>query len=261
MRIALIGAGNLATNLGVALFNSGNQIVQVYSRTLSHAVSLADRIGAQAVDNINNVTNAADVYIVALKDNVLESIIPSLCKNKSDKYYFHTAGSMSVDIFKGYAKHYGVLYPMQTFSKQRIVDFKVIPCFIEASDVSAKSILQQLCDSISDRVYELSSDNRKYLHLAAVFACNFVNHCYEISSGILNKNDIPFDVMLPLIDETAKKVHEMKPKDAQTGPAVRYDENVISRQMQLLDGTPLNKEIYQLMSKSIHATAINKEDL
>lgn len=168
---------------------------------------------------------------------------------------------MSVDIFKGHAKHYGVLYPMQTFSKQRIVDFKVIPCFIEASDVSAKSILQQLCDSISDRVYELSSDNRKYLHLAAVFACNFVNHCYEISSGILNKNDIPFDVMLPLIDETAKKVHEMKPKDAQTGPAVRYDENVISRQMQLLNGTPLNKEIYQLMSKSIHATAINKEDL
>ena len=150
---------------------------------------------------------------------------------------------------------------MQTFSKQRIVDFKVISCFIEASDVLAKSILQQLCDSISDRVYELSSDNRKYLHLAAVFACNFVNHCYEISSGILNKNDIPFDVMLPLIDETAKKVHEMKPKDAQTGPAVRYDENVISRQMQLLNGTPLNKEIYQLMSKSIHATAINKEDL
>ena len=85
MRIALIGAGNLATNLGVALFNSGNQIVQVYSRTLSHAVSLADRIGAQAVDNINNVTNVADLYIVALKDNVLESIIPSLCKNKSDK--------------------------------------------------------------------------------------------------------------------------------------------------------------------------------
>jgi predicted short-subunit dehydrogenase-like oxidoreductase (DUF2520 family) len=207
------------------------------------------------------VTNVADLYIVALKDNVLESIIPSLCKNKSDKYFFHTAGSMSVDIFKGYAKHYGVLYPMQTFSKQRIVDFKVIPCFIEASGVSAKSILQQLCESISDRIYELSSDNRKYLHLAAVFACNFVNHCYEISSGILNKNDIPFDVMLPLIDETAKKVHEMKPKDAQTGPAVRYDENVISRQMQLLDGTPLNKEIYQLMSKSIHATAINKEDL
>ena len=261
MKISLIGSGNLATNIGVALFNSGNKVVQVYSQTLSHATSLADRIGAKAVDDIHNVSDEADLYIVALKDDALEKIIPSLCKNKSDKFFFHTAGSMPMDIFKGYADHYGVLYPMQTFSKQRIVDFKVIPCFIEASDVSAKSILQQLCDSISDRVYELSSDNRKYLHLAAVFACNFVNHCYEISSGILNKNDIPFDVMLPLIDETAKKVHEMKPKDAQTGPAVRYDENVISRQMQLLNGTPLNKEIYQLMSKSIHATAINKEDL
>lgn len=259
MKISLIGSGNLATNIGVALFNSGNKVVQVYSHTLSHATSLADKIGACAIDDIHHVSDEADLYIVALKDDALENIIPSLCKNKSDKFFFHTAGSMPMDIFKGYAEHYGVLYPMQTFSKQRIVDFKVIPCFIEASDELAKSVLENICGDISNRIYELSTEKRKYLHLAAVFTCNFANHCYEISSEILNNNGIPFDVMLPLIDETAKKVHEMKPKDAQTGPAVRYDENVISRQMQLLDGAPFNQKIYELMSKAIHSTAINKK--
>ena len=258
MKISLIGSGNLATNIGVALFNSGNKVVQVYSRTISNAESLADRIGACAVDNIDNISDDADLYIVALKDDAIEKIIPSLCKNKYDKYFFHTAGSLSMKIFMGYAEHYGVLYPMQTFSKQRIVDFKVIPCFIETSDEFAKSVLEDVCGAISNRIYELSSENRKYLHLAAVFACNFANHCYEISSEILNKNGIPFDVMLPLIDETAKKVHDVKPKDAQTGPAVRYDENVISRQMQLLNEFPLNQKIYDMMSKAIHYTAINK---
>jgi predicted short-subunit dehydrogenase-like oxidoreductase (DUF2520 family) len=258
MKISLIGAGNLATNIGVALFNSGNKIVQVYSHTLSHAMSLADRIEACATDDIDNVSDAADIYIVALKDAALEKIIPSLCKNKSDKYFFHTAGSMPMDVFKGYAQHYGVLYPMQTFSKQRIVDFSVIPCFIEGSDANAICKLKEVCSAVSNRIYELSSEQRKYLHLSAVFACNFANHCYEISSEILNGNGIPFDVMLPLIDETARKVHEMNPKDAQTGPAIRYDENVINRQMQLLNESPLNREIYEIMSKAIHATAENK---
>lgn len=259
MKISLIGSGNLATNLGLALFNSGNKIVQVYSRTLSNAVSLADRMGAIGVNEIDKISNEADLYIVSLKDDAIEKIIPSLCKNKQDKYFFHTAGSMPMDIFKGFAKHYGVLYPMQTFSKKRISDFRIIPCFIEASDDLAKSVLVSVSGGISDRIYELSTEKRKYLHLAAVFACNFTNHCYEISSELLKENGIPFDVMLPLIDETAKKVHSIEPKDAQTGPAVRYDENVISRQMHLLEESPFNLKIYEIMSNAIHSTAINKK--
>ena len=141
---------------------------------------------------------------------------------------------------------------MQTFSKQRIVDFSCIPCFIEANDEKTETAAYTLAGDISNRVYGMDSDARRYLHLAAVFACNFVNHCYALSADILESHGIPFDVMLPLIDETALKVHGMSPQDAQTGPAVRYDENVLRKQSQLLRDNPLVKEIYDRMSLSIH---------
>ena len=157
-----------------------------------------------------------------------------------------------MSVFRGKALHYGVLYPMQTFSKQREVDFSIIPCFIEANDEFALKQIEGLAGQISHRVYQLSSEDRKYLHLSAVFACNFANHCYAASQKLLQQHGIPFDVMLPLIDETAAKVHGMTPKEAQTGPAVRYDENVIGKQIQLLENHPYFQKIYDSMSKSIH---------
>ena len=163
-----------------------------------------------------------------------------------------------MNIFDGLALHYGVLYPMQTFSKEREVNFREIPCFVEANDKYSKDMLLSLAGSISDRIYELSSDDRKYLHLAAVFACNFANHCYALSADVLQKKGLPFDVMLPLIDETARKVHELSPQTAQTGPAVRYDENVIRAQSQLLKDNPIVKDIYERMSLSIHRKALIK---
>ena len=165
---------------------------------------------------------------------------------------------MPLSIFDGMALHYGVFYPMQTFSKSREVDFKVIPCFIEGNDDYATKTLHELVSSISDRVYELSSDDRRYLHLAAVWACNFTNHCYEVSAEILEHHGIPFDVMLPLIDETAAKVHSMAPADAQTGPAIRFDENVIRAQAALMRDNPLQKDIYERLSMSIHQVALRK---
>ena len=121
------------------------------------------------------------------------------------------------------------------------------------------ALLRSLAESISDHVYELSTEQRKYLHLAAVFACNFANHCYALSADVLAQVGLPFDVMLPLIDETARKVHELHPLDAQTGPAVRYDENVMQAQQQLL-GDPLMRDIYQKMSQSIHQRANENHD-
>ena len=229
MKITLIGSGNLATNIGVALKNAGHQIVQVYSRRLLNAVSLASRLEAKAVNLLSEINDDADVYILSLKDSVLQEVIAVVCKNKSDKIFLHTAGSVPMALFEGSAVRYGVLYPMHTFSKERVVDFKV---------------------------YTLSSADRTYLHLAAVFACNFVNHCYEISSELLAAHNVPFDVLLPLIDETAHKVHELSPVHAQTGPAVRYDENVMEKHKMLLAASPLWQNIYELMSKSIHQTAI-----
>ena len=251
MKIVLIGAGNLATHLGKALHAAGHDMVQVFSRTMQSAETLASLLDAEPLTDMAQVRDDADVYIFSVKDSALEQLISQLCGGEK-KVFLHTAGSMPMSVFRGKALHYGVLYPMQTFSKQREVDFSIIPCFIEANDEFALKQIEGLAGQISHRVYQLSSEDRKYLHLSAVFACNFANHCYAASQELLQQHGIPFDVMLPLIDETAAKVHGMTPKEAQTGPAVRYDENVIGKQMQLLEKYPYFQKIYDCMSKSIH---------
>ena len=251
MKIVLIGAGNLATHLGKALHAAGHDMVQVFSRTMQSAETLASLLDAEPLTDISQVRDDADVYIFSVKDSALEQLISQLCGGEK-KVFLHTAGSMPMSVFREKALHYGVLYPMQTFSKQREVDFSIIPCFIEANDEFALKQIEGLAGQISHRVYQLSSEDRKYLHLSAVFACNFANHCYAASQELLQQHGIPFDVMLPLIDETAAKVHGMTPKEAQTGPAVRYDENVIGKQIQLLENQPYFQKIYDCMSKSIH---------
>lgn len=251
MKIVLIGAGNLATHLGKALHAAGHDMVQVFSRTMQSAETLASLLDAKPLTDMAQVRDDADVYIFSVKDSALEQLISQLCGGEK-KVFLHTAGSMPMSVFRGKALHYGVLYPMQTFSKQREVDFSIIPCFIEANDEFALKQIEGLAGQISHRVFQLSSEDRKYLHLSAVFACNFANHCYAASQELLQQHGIPFDVMLPLIDETAAKVHGMTPKEAQTGPAVRYDENVIGKQIQLLENQPYFQKIYDCMSKSIH---------
>ena len=251
MKIVLIGAGNLATHLGKALHAAGHDVVQVFSRTMQSAETLASLLDAEPLTDMAQVRDDADVYIFSVKDSALEQLISQLCGGEK-KVFLHTAGSMPMSVFRGKALHYGVLYPMQTFSKQREVDFSIIPCFIEANDEFALKQIEGLAGQISHRVYQLSSEDRKYLHLSAVFACNFANHCYAASQELLQQHGVPFDVMLPLIDETAAKVHGMTPKEAQTGPAVRYDENVIGKQIQLLENQPYFQKIYDCMSKSIH---------
>ncbi len=251
MKIVLIGAGNLATHLGKALHAAGHDMVQVFSRTMQSAETLASLLDAEPLTDMAQVRDDADVYIFSVKDSALEQLISQLCGGEK-KVFLHTAGSMPMSVFRGKALHYGVLYPMQTFSKQREVDFSIIPCFIEANDEFALKQIEGLAGRISHRVYQLSSEDRKYLHLSAVFACNFANHCYAASQELLQQHGIPFDVMLPLIDETAAKVHGMTPKEAQTGPAVRYDENVIGKQIRLLENQPYFQKIYDCMSKSIH---------
>ena len=251
MKIVLIGAGNLATHLGKALHAAGHDMVQVFSRTMQSAETLASLLDAEPLTDMAQVRDDADVYIFSVKASALEQLISQLCGGEK-KVFLHTAGSMPMSVFRGKALHYGVLYPMQTFSKQREVDFCIIPCFIEANDEFALKQIEGLAGQISHRVYQLSSEDRKYLHLSAVFACNFANHCYAASQELLQQHGVPFDVMLPLIDETAAKVHGMTPKEAQTGPAVRYDENVIGKQIQLLENQPYFQKIYDCMSKSIH---------
>lgn len=255
MKITLIGAGNLATHLGKALFGAGHQIMQVYSRTMASAGILADCLSCEPITDLTRLSADADIYIIAVKDSVLAQVIPQVCAVNPNAVFVHTAGSMPISCFEQYASRYGVFYPMQTFSKARAVDFSVIPCFLEASDLDTAQVLKTLADSITTTVYYLDSGKRRYLHLAAVFACNFTNHCYALAQQVLQQSDLPFEVLLPLIDETAAKVHDLTPIQAQTGPAVRYDRNVMEAQTRLIADMPLARELYERLSLCIHTLA------
>lgn len=251
MRIVIIGSGNLATQLSLALKETGQEIVQVYSPTETHARELAVKIGCDYTALTDEIIDDADVYILSIKDDAISGMSTVLGDRCLEAVFIHTAGSVAMDVFKGHARHYGVLYPMQTFSKNRKIDFRSVPCFLEASDTEAMSRIRTLAESISDKVVLADSEKRKKIHLAAVFACNLTNHCYRLAERVLEAEQIDFRLFLPLIEETAHKVADMSPKDAQTGPMVRYDVGVMNRQLALIDDER-TRQIYRLMAESIH---------
>ncbi len=251
IRIVLVGAGNVATHIGLSLKAKDIGIAQVYSRTASSASALAARLDCPSTDSLSALCADADMYIISVKDNALADMIAGMGHCRTDALYVHTAGSVPMNVFENRMSHYGVFYPMQTFSKEKKVDFSQVPCFIEASDDVSLARLKQLATTLSSHVMELSTEKRKYLHLAAVFACNFANHCYAVSAALLQEQGIPFDVMLPLVDEAAQKVHHISPVAAQTGPAVRGDTKVMDAQMQLLTAHPEWQELYAMLSRDI----------
>lgn len=256
----MIGAGNVATHLGQALVQSGFRVVQVWSRTAASASRLASVLGCAATNDMSQVSADADLYVISVKDDALQAVARELCPARRKSMFVHTAGSVPMSCFEGYADHYGVLYPMQTFSKDKDLDFKQIPVFIEASDETTFNALQRVSESVSNHVYKLDGEGRKWLHLSAVFACNFTNYCYAVASRLLQRNGIPFEVMLPLVDETARKAHVMSPIDAQTGPASRHDHAVMARQAAMLSADKELAEIYRLMSAGIEKNAENNKN-
>lgn len=250
MRISLIGAGNLATRLGVALKAAGHEIVQVYSRTESSACQLADLLDAEAVVKPESVHSDASLYVCALKDDALSEILKKV--EVGNGILVHTAGSLPLEILQPFAAKTGVFYPLQTFTKDREVDFCTIPVFIESSDHVVGYVLKQLAADIGSKVYEITSEQRLRLHLSAVFACNFVNYLYSVSSDLLTEQHLSFDVLKPLILETAAKVQINDPAEVQTGPAVRFDGLVMDKHLALLDKQPALKMLYEELSIGIH---------
>lgn len=252
MKVVCLGAGNVATHLITALYEHSIDVIQVYSRTLESASILASRVGATPVTDPEEIIDYADIYLFSLKDSVLESVITQIPSNSG--LWIHTSGSVSLDIFRDYTTHYGVLYPFQTFTKNRKLNWGEIPIFVEASDNNSLNTIKAIAKQLSNKTVELSSKERNYLHLTGVFACNFTNHMYTLSKEFLNKINLPFDVVLPLIDETASKVHDLSPEEAQTGPAIRYDENVINKHLSLIEDD-IVKQIYKIISDNIHRTS------
>lgn len=226
MKIGIIGQGNVASHLVQALKDCNHQVVSCGGRVLQCPVP-----------------EDADVLILAVKDDAISSIpaYPMLT--------VHTSGSIPMSAIHGERR--GVLYPMQTFTKGVSVDISQIPFFVEAQEPADQEILLRLASDISTRVQVLDSERRRSLHLAAVLCNNFVNNLYDHTARVLEENGLDFSIMLPLIDETARKVHSLSPRLAQTGPAVRWDTSVMqAHQEQIQD--PLLRQIYALLSESIH---------
>ncbi|MBP5704368.1 MAG: DUF2520 domain-containing protein [Paludibacteraceae bacterium] len=264
MKIVFLGSGNVATHLSQALNNSvSNEVVQVYSPTAENAKTLAEILSCGYCTDINEVDVNADIYVCSVKDSVQQNVWRALKShfvgsgiNVADKIVVHTAGALAMDGENGLSEFFpncGVVYPVQSFSKQRAVDLSHTPFLIEATIQSTLEKLRSLVATVSDRCYDATTKQRNALHPAAVFASNFANHMYAIANRLMEKNGLPFEILIPLIQETAQKVTEVHPVAAQTGPAVRGDEVVMSKQEKGLtaDGYDTELEIYRLVSKNI----------
>ena len=249
MKIVILGAGNLAWHLAPFLRKKGHEIVAVFSRTKFSATTLAKKVKAIPTNRIEEIPIDADLYIVALQDEAINSVLKSL--PFIPNCIAHTSGPVSISVFPKRFKNIGVFYPLQSFSKSRKVSLSEVPFLIESSNLKTKKILSLLAKSLSSNVHFVTSDKRKKIHLAAVFANNFVNYLYSISADILKENKLSFELLKPLIMETASKIADNSPDKMQTGPAKRNDIEIIKSHLQLLNGQKNRKAIYSLLNTSI----------
>ena len=248
--IVLIGAGNVATHLADAFQNTGRKILQVYSRTEYSAKSLAEKIGVKYTNDINEIITDADLYIVSLADSAISDIVKKI--NFEEQLVVHTSGFHEMNVLNDVSENIGVFYPLQTFSKNRKIDFISIPVCIEANSEESLKLLEDLALSFSSNVQYINSEKRKILHLAAVFASNFTNQMYSIAKEILINEKISFDILKPLIKETAKKAIEINPLESQTGPARRNDTNVMEQHIKMIENENY-KELYEKLSEMVIA--------
>lgn len=245
INVVFLGFGNVNSHFNNAFQKKTDVVVkQIFNRNYSKMISPFGNI--PFTDDVGKIVDA-DVYIIGIPDDAISSFSESL--PFQDKLVVHTSGGVSSDAISNKNRG-GVFYPLQTFSKQREVDFQNIPICIEAELVTDLKLLQKLGKSISRTVVEISSEKRAKLHLSAVFVNNFTNYLYEIGSEILEREGLPFDLLKPLIMETASKIETLSPKEAQTGPAKRNDLKTIQKHLNLLDGSK-HRKFYELFTKEL----------
>jgi len=252
MRITIIGAGRVAYHLACVL-SVQHEIVQIYSRTLEKAQQLADQFQAQAIEKPEQLDNRVDLVIIAVSDQSIAMVIEQIHPYLPNNLIVHTSGSTHLDVLKQIHVRAGVFYPLQTFSLEREINWENTPLFIEAHDREDQNILQNLANSLSGRVYSYSSEQRLSLHLAAVFACNFSNYCYDMAKQVVDAQQVDFSLLYPLILETANKATQNDPRQMQTGPAMRGDENILNMHQSMLEQSQRSDlaEVYALMSQQI----------
>lgn len=244
-KVSIIGSGNVARHLIHAFqSNSKIELVQVFARNKKSLTHLLD---SNSVTSDYTQLQAADVYIIAVSDDAIAEISSQL--PFENQLVVHTSGTVPLTTLESKNRR-GVFYPLQTFSKDKAVNFKTIPICLEAENEKDLQTLNQIASTISDAVYQINSEQRKALHVAAVFVNNFVNHLYQMGSEICDNNNVPFEILKPLIQETANKIVSLSPKEAQTGPAKRNDLTTIEAHQQFLTDENLST-IYTLLTQSI----------
>lgn len=251
IKVSIIGSGNVAQHLIMAFLKTEEtdgkiELVQAYARNAS---ALAHLLAFDKITTDLGLLKPADLYIIAITDNAIQTISNQLpFKNK---LVAHTSGTTEIDVLNDNNRK-GVFYPLQTFSKTKEVDFKIIPICLESQNASDLHTLETVAKAISNATYILNSEQRKALHVAAVFVNNFVNHLYQLGNEVCIENQVPFKILKTLIAETANKILTLSPEEAQTGPAKREDQETINAHLAFIQDNN-KKNIYELLTQSIIA--------
>lgn len=251
LNAAFIGAGNVAWHLAPALENIGVVITHIYNRTPKSGVNLVKKLyQAELKDDLDFSSLKVDIIFITVADDALEEIISKLSIHK-DTIVIHTSGAQSMDILAYHFPKCGVFYPLQTFSKSRKIYFKDVSLLIEATDKKIIALLSGLGRKLTGNVKEVSSEQRAYVHLAAVFACNFSNHMLFLAGKLLHQQKLDIKNLLPLISETIDKALTIGAEQAQTGPARRHDLKILDKHVEMLQKDEDMSEIYKLISQHI----------
>jgi len=249
LQASIIGSGNVATQLGLALLQSNIAVKEVWSRNYQHAKRLSSTLKSNHLDALNKLDDNIDFCFICVKDDAIANIVAQL--HFQQALVVHTSGSTSLKLLANCSTHIGVLYPVQTFSQTQYVSCKSIPLAIGANSSEALDLLRSVAEKLSTTILTLNSEQRKQLHLAAVIASNFSNYMYAMAEQLLKNHQIPFDVLKPLILETAQKIQSSSPLQTQTGPAIRGDVNIIAQHLAMLKDAPHTQLLYQMISERI----------
>lgn len=250
--VSFIGSGNLAWHLAPALDNTDFPVREVYSRNPSHAAALVERLyQAEVKASLDFSTSSSRIFIIAISDDALEDVVQEIILPE-DSVLIHTAGSQPLMVL-GYAatQNLGVFYPLQTFSKDKTVEFTDVPVFIEGANPETEKMLRAMGSALSSTVIPIDSYERKALHVAAIFASNFTNHMLLVAQDIMKENSLIYDWLKPLIAEMINKSLSIGPENAQTGPARRGDLEILDKHLEFLQDNPPAAELYKVISQSI----------
>lgn len=247
--ITIIGSGNVATHLAKALHAAGHQILQIWSREYDHAEALANQVFAEPIDRLNLLYPTADVYILAVTDDALFDLALDL--RLRDALVLHTAGSVSLRVLQPISRKNGVIWSPQTFIRDIPMDYSQLPFCIEGSSPEVEEAIRDLLQPVSQHIFRVDTDQRQWLHLAAVMTNNFGNAINALAQDILQQHNIPFEILHPLITMTAEKIKQGGLWQQQTGPARRRDQKTIDNQRRLIADNEQLLKIYDLLTETI----------